>query len=71
MSEDGLKERRREPALRRLMDRLSTIKLHAHLMRLRVRRGAVDPQSVDEHLNRIDREVEVAAQLVRDELGTT
>jgi len=61
----------RAAVLRRLVDRLATIKLHAHVLRRRVRRAAwVEPALVEEHLAQIDRDVDEAVQLVRDELGS-
>lgn len=72
MADDEQGDRPHAGMVRHLIDRLATIKLHAHVLRRRLRRGEqVDPGLVDEQLTRIDREVEEATRLVRDELGTT
>lgn len=50
----------------RVLDRLAVIKTRAATLRRYLRRGGgIHPQTVDEHLDEIDRQVNEAASLVR------
>ena len=67
MSESAQTSRMRLEAIRRVIDRLATIKLHAALLRRRMRRQpTVSPALVEGHLSRIDQQVDEAIALIDD-----
>jgi hypothetical protein len=66
MSDVGYQWDGRGNLLHRVLDRLAVIKTRAATLRRCLRRGeSVSAQSVNEHLDEIDRQVDEAASLVR------
>jgi hypothetical protein len=50
----------------RVLDRLTAMKLHVGSLRLRLRLGAVTPAEIENHLDRIDQEIDATAALAQD-----
>jgi hypothetical protein len=50
----------------RVLDRLTAMKLHVGSMRLRLRLGAIEPAEVENHLNRLEQEIDATAALAQD-----
>jgi hypothetical protein len=50
----------------RVLDRLTAMKLHVGSMRLRLRLGAVEPTEVENHLDRLEQEIDATAALAQD-----
>jgi hypothetical protein len=50
----------------RVLDRLTAMKLHVGSLRLRLRLGAIAPAEIENHLDRIDQEINATAALARD-----
>jgi hypothetical protein len=50
----------------RVLDRLTTMKLHVGSLRLRLRLGAIAPAEIENHLDRIDREIDATAAMAQD-----
>ena len=50
----------------RVLDRLTAMKLHVGSLRLRLRLGVIAPAEVENHLDRIDQEIEATAALAQD-----
>jgi hypothetical protein len=50
----------------RVLDRLTAMKLHVGSLRLRLRLGAVAPAEIENHLDRIDQEIDATAALAQD-----
>ena len=50
----------------RVLDRLTAMKLHVGSLRLRMRLGAIAPADVENHLDRIDQEIDATAALAHD-----
>jgi hypothetical protein len=50
----------------RVLDRLTAMKLHVGSLRLRLRLGAIAPAEIENHLDRIDQEIDATAALAQD-----
>ena len=50
----------------RVLDRLTAMKLHVGSLRLRLRLGALAPAEIENHLDRIDQEIDATAVLAQD-----
>ena len=50
----------------RVLDRLTAMKLHVGSLRLRLRLVAIAPAEIENHLDRIDQEIEATAALAQD-----
>ena len=50
----------------RVLDRLTAMKLHVGSLRLRLRLGAIAPAEIENHLDRIDREIDATAAMAQD-----
>ena len=50
----------------RILDRLTAMKLHVGSMRLRLRLGVVEPAEVENHLDRLEQEIDATAALAQD-----
>jgi hypothetical protein len=50
----------------RVLDRLTAMKLHVGSLRLRLRLGVVAPDEIENHLDRIDQEIDATAALAQD-----
>jgi hypothetical protein len=50
----------------RVLDRLTAMKLHVGSMRLRLRLGVVEPAEVENHLDRLEQEIDATAALAQD-----
>ena len=50
----------------RVLDRLTAMKLHVGSLRLRLRLGAIAPAEIENHLDRIDQEINATAALAQD-----
>ena len=50
----------------RVLDRLTAMKLHVGSLRLRLRLGAIAPAEIENHLDRIDQEINATAALTQD-----
>lgn len=50
----------------RVLDRLTAMKLHVGSLRLRLRLGAIAPAEIENHLDRIDQEIDVTAAMAQD-----
>ena len=50
----------------RILDRLTAMKLHVGSLRLRLRLGVVAPAEIENHLDRIDQEIDATAALAQD-----
>jgi hypothetical protein len=70
MSDISPSNQPRPSGFRRLVGRLTTIRLHSYLLRRRLHREAPrGAKEIEQHLDQIDQEVSEAAKLARDELG--
>jgi hypothetical protein len=50
----------------RILDRLTAMKLHVGSVRLRLRLGAIAPAEIENHLDRIEQEIDATASLAQD-----
>ena len=50
----------------RVLDRLTAMKLHVGSLRLRLRLGAIAPAEIENHLDRIDQEIDATAAMAQD-----
>jgi hypothetical protein len=50
----------------RVLDRLTAMKLHVGSLRLRLRLGVIAPAEIENHLDRIDQEIDATAALAQD-----
>ena len=50
----------------RILDRLTAMKLRIGSMRLRLRLGVVEPAEVENHLDRLEQEIDATAALAQD-----
>ena len=50
----------------RILDRLTEMKLRVGSVRLRLRLGAIEPAEVENHLNRLEQEIDATAALAQD-----
>jgi hypothetical protein len=50
----------------RVLDRLTAMKLHVGSLRLRLRLGAIAPTEIENHLDRIDQEIDATAAMAQD-----
>ena len=50
----------------RVLDRLTAMKLHVGSLRLRLRLGAIEQAEIENHLDRIDQEIDATAALAQE-----
>ena len=50
----------------RVLDRLTAMKLHVGSLRLRLRLGAIAPTEIENHLDRIDKEIDATAAMAQE-----
>ena len=50
----------------RVLDRLTAMKLHVGSLRLRLRLGTIAPTEIENHLDRIDQEIDATAAMAQD-----
>jgi hypothetical protein len=50
----------------RILDRLTAMKLRVGSVRLRLRLGAIAPAEIENHLERIEQEIDATAALAQD-----
>jgi hypothetical protein len=50
----------------RVLDRLTAMKLHVGSLRLRLRLGAIAPTEIENHLDRIEQEIDATAAMAQN-----
>ena len=57
--------------VRGFLERLTTMKIHVGVLRLRLRSGAIDPVEVEDRLDKIEQEIDGAAALAHQARAET